>query len=94
MAAKNQNGGKNVTRVNISAVISPIMIIFSALIIFPRPLSLILILFSILEFNMAAKIQDVCHKVIQFYEVARQLSVHDFFPIRRLFLYTETLISS
>ena len=79
MAAKNQNGGKNVTRVNISAVISPIMIIFSAFIIFPRPRSLILILYLILEFNMAAKIQDGCHKVIQFYKVAIKLSVHEFF---------------
>ena len=41
MAAKNQNGGQNVTMVNISAVISLIMIIFSAFIIFPRPRSLI-----------------------------------------------------
>ena len=79
MAAKNQNGGQNVAMVNISAAISPIMIIFSAFIIFPRPRSLILILYSILEFNMAAKIQDGCHKVIQFYKVAIKLPVLEFF---------------
>ena len=63
----------------ISAVISPIMILFSAFIIFPRPRSSILILYLILEFNMADKIQDGCHKVIQFYKVAIKLPVHEFF---------------
>ena len=75
MVAKNQNDGKNGTRVNISAVISPIIIIFSAFIIFPRPRSLILILYLFLEFNMADKIQDGCRKVIQFNTVAKKLPV-------------------
>ena len=48
---------------------------FSAYIIFPMPRSSILILYSILEFNMAAKVQDGCHKVIQFYKVAMKLPV-------------------
>ena len=63
------------SKVHISAAIPPIMIIFSAYIIFPRPRSLILILYLFLEFNMAAKIQDGCRKVIQFYAVAKKLPV-------------------
>ena len=79
MAAKNQNGGKYVAMVDISAAISPIMIIFSAFIIFQKPRSWILILYSILEFIMAAKIQDGCHKGKQFYKVAIELPVQEFF---------------
>ena len=63
------------SKVHISAAIPPIMMIFSAFIIFPMPRSLILILYSILEFNMVTKIQDGCHKVIPFYKVAIQLPV-------------------
>ena len=77
------------SKVHISAAIPPIMI---AYIIFPRPRSLILILYSIMEFNMAAEIQDGCCNVIQFYAVAKKLS--EVFPIRRSFLSTETLSSS
>ena len=63
------------SKVHISAAIPPIMIIFLAFIIFPRPGSSILILYSIMEFNMTAKIQDGCRKVIQFYAVAKKLPV-------------------
>ena len=67
------------SRGHISAAIPPILIIFSAFIIFPRSRSLILIIYLIFEFNMVAKIQDGCHKDIQFYKVAIKLSVHEFF---------------
>ena len=63
------------SEVHISAGIPPTMIIFAAFMIFPMPGSLILILCLILEFNMAVKIQDGCHKVIPFYKVAIQLQV-------------------
>ena len=78
MAAINQNGGQNVTIVNISAVISPILMTFQAFVIFPRSRKSNLILCSILEFNMAAKIQNGCQKVIKFYILVIKLSVYEF----------------
>ena len=75
MAVKSKMADQKCSKVHISAAISPILIIFSAFIILSRPRSSILILYLILEFNMAAKIQDGCHKVIPFYKVAIQLPV-------------------
>ena len=79
MAAINQNGGQNDTMVIISAVISPKLIIFRAFMIFPRLRSSKLIFCSNLEFNMAAKINNGCQKVIKFHKLIIQLLVLSFF---------------
>ena len=67
------------SKVHISAVIPPIMIIFLAFLIYQRTRSLNLIFYQILEFNMVAKIQDGCQKVTEFYKVVIELLVQEFF---------------
>ena len=78
MAAINQNGGQNVTMVIISSVISPILIIFRAFLLFPNSRSSNLIFCSNLEFNMAAKIQNGCRNVIKFHKLIIQLLDYEF----------------
>ena len=78
MAVINQNGGQNDTMVIISAVILPILMIFWALLIFSRSRCSNLIFCLNLEFNMAAKNQNGCQKVIKFYKLVIQLSVYEF----------------
>ena len=66
------------SKVHISALIPPIMKFFQAFIIFLKSSSSNLIFYLILEFNMAAKIQNGCQKVIKFYKLVIKLSVYGF----------------